>query len=72
MIRAFIHKPVFTTMLIMVLVIFGIKDYPLLGVDMTPEIDLPLVSVSVTYTGAAPEEMETLVIKPIENRVSQV
>ena len=72
MIRQFIHRPVFTTMLILVLVVFGIRAYPSLGVDLYPEIDLPLVSVTVTYTGAAPEEMETLVVKPIENRISQV
>ena len=72
MIKQFIHRPVFTTMLILVLVVFGIRAYPNLGVDLYPEIDLPLVSVTVTYTGAAPEEMETLVVKPIENRVSQV
>lgn len=72
MIKQFIHRPVFTTMLILVLVVFGIRAYPNLGVDLYPEIDLPLVSVNVTYTGASPEEMETLVIKPIENRVSQV
>src|SRR5574344_857156 len=72
MIKTFIERPVFTTMVIMILVVFGIRAYPQLGVDLYPEIDLPLVSVTVTYTGASPEEMETLVIKPIENRVSQV
>ncbi|MDD3396638.1 MAG: efflux RND transporter permease subunit [Acidaminococcaceae bacterium] len=72
MIKEFINRPVFTTMFILVLVVFGIRAYPSLGVDLNPEIDLPLVSVTVTYTGAAPEEMETLITKPIENRVSQV
>ena len=72
MIRTFIHRPVFTTMFVMLLVVFGIKAYPSLGVDLYPEVDYPLVSVTVTYEGAAPEEMETLISKPIENRVSQV
>ena len=72
MIRTFIHRPVFTTMFILLLVVFGIKAYPTLGVDLYPEVDFPLVSVTVTYEGAAPEEMETLITKPIENRVSQV
>ena len=72
MIRTFIHRPVFTTMFVMLLVVFGIKAYPSLGVDLYPEVDYPLVSVTVTYEGAAPEEMETLITKPIENRVSQV
>ena len=72
MIRTFIHRPVFTTMFVMLLVVFCIKAYPSLGVDLYPEVDYPLVSVTVTYEGAAPEEMETLITKPIENRVSQV
>ncbi len=72
MIETFIKRPVFTTMFILVLVVFGIRSYPALGIDLYPDIDLPLVGVTVTYEGTAPEEMETLVTKPIENRVSQV
>lgn len=72
MIGTFIRRPVFTTMLILILVVFGIRCYPEMGVDLNPDVDMPFVSVRVTYTGASPEEMETLVTKPIENRVSQV
>lgn len=72
MIATFIKRPVFTTMFILVLVVFGIRCYPEIGVDLNPDVDLPIVSVRVTYDGASPEEMETLVTKPIENRVSQV
>lgn len=72
MIGTFIRRPVFTTMFILLLVVFGIKAYPEIGVDMNPDVDLPIVSVRVTYSGASPQEMETLVTKPIENRVSQV
>lgn len=49
MIRTFIHRPVFTTMFILLLVVFGIKAYPNLGVDLYPEVEYPLVSVTVTY-----------------------
>lgn len=72
MIATFIRRPVFTTMLILLLVVFGIRSYPELGVDLNPDVDLPIVSVRVTYDGASPEEMETLITKPIEDRVSQV
>ena len=72
MIKTFIKRPVFTTMFVFVLVVFGILAYPKLGVDLYPEVDYPLVSVAVTYEGASPEEMESLITKPIENRVSQV
>lgn len=72
MIATFIKRPVFTTMFILLLVVFGIRCYPEIGVDLNPDVDLPIVSVRVTYDGASPEEMETLITKPIENRVSQV
>lgn len=72
MIATFIKRPVFTTMFILLLVVFGIKSYPELGVDLNPDVDLPIVAVSVTYEGASPSEMETLITKKIENRVSQV
>ena len=72
MIGTFIKRPVFTTMFVLLLVVFGIRCYPEIGVDLNPDVDLPIVSVRVRYDGASPEEMETLVTKPIENRVSQV
>ena len=72
MIATFIRRPVFTTMFVLLLVVFGIRCYPEIGVDLNPDVDLPIVSVRVTYDGASPEEMETLITKPIENRVSQV
>lgn len=72
MIGTFIRRPVFTTMLVLLLVVFGIRSYPEIGVDLNPDVDLPIVSVRVTYDGASPEEMETLITKTIENRVSQV
>ena len=67
MIGTFIRRPVFTTMFVLMLVVFGIRCYPNIGVDLTPDVDLPLVSVRVTYDGASPQEMETLITKPIEN-----
>lgn len=60
MIGTFIKRPVFTTMFILLLVVFGIRCYPEIGVDLNPDVDLPIVSVRVTYSGASPQEMETL------------
>ena len=72
MIKLFIRRPVFTTMLVMLLVVFGAGAYPSLGIDLYPDIELPIVTVTVTYTGASPEEMEGLISKPIEDAVSSV
>ncbi|QDR80341.1 efflux RND transporter permease subunit [Sporomusa termitida] len=72
MIDIFIRRPVFTTMLVMLLVVFGLTSYPGLGVDLYPDVEFPLVMVNVTYTGASPEEMESLITKPVEDAVSSV
>jgi hydrophobic/amphiphilic exporter-1 (mainly G- bacteria), HAE1 family len=72
MIKLFIRRPVFTTMLVMLLVVFGAGSYPSLGIDLYPDIELPIVTVTVTYTGASPSEMESLISKPIEDAVSSV
>ena len=55
MIKLFIRRPVFTTMLVMLLVVFGVTSYPSLGIDLYPDIDFPIVTVRITYTGASPE-----------------
>jgi HAE1 family hydrophobic/amphiphilic exporter-1 len=68
----FIKRPVFTTMVVMLLVVFGLNAYPRLGIDLYPDVDFPIVTVTVTWTGTSPEEMETLVTKPIEDAVSSV
>ncbi|HWR39411.1 MAG TPA: efflux RND transporter permease subunit, partial [Patescibacteria group bacterium] len=70
--RIFIKRPVFTTMLVFVLVVFGLSALPRIGIDLMPDVEFPLVSVLVTWTGASPEEMESLVTKPIEDAVSSV
>lgn len=72
MIDVFIKRPVFTTMLVMLLVVFGLNSYPGLGIDLYPDVEFPIVLVSVTYTGASPEEMESLITKPVEDAVSSV
>ncbi|MDZ4801770.1 MAG: efflux RND transporter permease subunit [Bryobacteraceae bacterium] len=67
-----IRRPVFATMLIMMLVVLGIDSYVKLGVDLFPKIDLPIVTITTTLRGAAPEEVETQVSKRIEEAVNTI
>lgn len=71
-IATFIKRPVFTVMLVMLLVVFGLGSYSTLGIDLNPDVDFPIVTVTVTYTGTSPEEMESLITKKIEDAVSSV
>lgn len=72
MIETFIKRPVFTTMVVMLLVVFGLGAYPTLGIDLNPDVEFPIVTATITYTGASPEEMESLITKPVEDAVSSV
>lgn len=67
-----IKRPVFAAMMIMALVVLGIFSYARLGVDLFPNIDFPVVTISATLRGASPEEIETSVTKPIEEAVNTI
>jgi len=62
-----IKNPVFAWMLMASLIIFGGISYKDLGVSQMPEIDFPVISVSVTWEGAAPEVMESDVTDVLED-----
>jgi HAE1 family hydrophobic/amphiphilic exporter-1 len=67
-----IKRPIFTVMLVSAPIVLGLASYPRLGVDLFPNVDLPLVTVTTTLRGASVEEMETGVTKPIEEIVNTV
>ncbi|MEX2260719.1 MAG: efflux RND transporter permease subunit [Bryobacteraceae bacterium] len=67
-----IQRPVFATMLVFALVVMGFAAYGNLGVDLFPKIEFPLVTVTTTLRGAAPEEIETQVTRRIEEAVNTV
>jgi len=67
-----IKRPVFATMFIVSFVVLGIVSMTRLGIDLFPEVNFPFVNVSVIYPGAAPEEVETLVTKPIEDAIAGI
>lgn len=70
MIKTCIKRKVTVVMLTMVVMLAGILAYSGMELAMTPNIDLPVALVSCTYTGTAPEEMEDLVTKPIEETLA--
>jgi HAE1 family hydrophobic/amphiphilic exporter-1 len=67
-----IRRPVFAWMVMAALIIFGLISYGRLGVSQLPNIDFPVVNVSLTWTGAAPEVMEKDVVDNIEQAVMTV
>ena len=71
-IRTFIARPVFTGMLTLVIVVFGLVAYPKIGVDQMPEVEFPIVTVTAVYPGADPETIESRVIDKLEESISAV
>ncbi|MDD5436614.1 MAG: efflux RND transporter permease subunit [Candidatus Omnitrophica bacterium] len=67
-----IKNPVFAWMLMAALVIFGIISYSRLGVGQLPDIDFPIVSINLTWEGAAPEVMETDVVDVVEDSLMSI
>jgi HAE1 family hydrophobic/amphiphilic exporter-1 len=67
-----IRRPVLATMLITFLVALGLFSYSKLAVDLFPNIDFPIVTVTTTLKGASVEEMESGVTKPIEEAVNAI
>jgi len=67
-----IKRPVFATMMVMALVVFGAFSYFRLGVDLFPNVDFPIVTVNTRLRGASPEEIETSITKPIEEAVNTI
>lgn len=67
-----VSRPVTTAMVYIALVVLGWVSLTRLSIDMLPEIDFPSITVFTSYEGVGPEEMETLITRPIEQAVSTV
>ena len=70
--RFSVHRPVFTTMVTLSVIILGGISLSRLPVDLMPDITYPTLSISTTYENASPEEIEELVTRPIEQAMSAV
>lgn len=67
-----IRRPVFTCMLMLAPIVLGLASYFRLGVELFPNVDIPVVVVTTTLKGASVEEMEAAVTKPVEEIVNTV
>jgi multidrug efflux pump len=67
-----IKRPVLATVMNLLLVVLGVMAYSTLTVRELPDIDPPIVSVEVTYTGASAAVVETRVTQILEDAVSGI
>jgi multidrug efflux pump len=67
-----IERPVFATVLSLVLVLLGLVSFDRLTIREYPKIDEPVVTVSTNYRGASPEIIESQVTKPLEDSIAGI
>ena len=68
----FIRRPVFALMINLAMVVTGVFAYTSLNIDIMPNMEFPVVTVTTTLEGAGPVEVEDQVTRPIEDAVAVV
>jgi hydrophobic/amphiphilic exporter-1 (mainly G- bacteria), HAE1 family len=67
-----IRRPVAVAMGFLALVVFGVVSFGRLQLDLLPDIAFPTVTIQTSYPGVGPQEIESLLSRPIEEAVSVV
>ncbi|MBU9712563.1 efflux RND transporter permease subunit [Evansella tamaricis] len=70
LIKESVMRPVGVIIIALVMIILGGVSLTGLKVDLMPEIELPIAAISTPYQGAAPQEVENLVTRPLEGALS--
>jgi HAE1 family hydrophobic/amphiphilic exporter-1 len=67
-----IKRPIFASVLILILVVVGAAGFFQLGVDRFPKVEFPNILITTTQAGASPESIETEITDPIEEAVNSI
>ena len=67
-----IRRPVLATVLVLIIILFGVVGYTSLGVREYPSVDNPIISVSASYPGANAEVIENQITEPLEQQINGI
>ena len=67
-----VKRPIFATVLVLLISVIGLAGYSKLGLDRFPNIDLPIVVVITRLPGAAPEDVETEITEKVEEACNTI
>src|SRR5690606_389997 len=70
--RVATRRPVFTTMMMLGLIVLGLFSCRRLPIDQFPEVDIPVVAVQTVYPGASPETVEREITRRLEEAFNPV
>ncbi len=67
-----IKRPVTTVTIMGAIIVFGLMAFASMGIDLFPEVDIPVVTITTTLTGSSPEVMDREVTDVIEEQVNTI
>ena len=67
-----IKRPVLATMMMLALVTLGLFSYQHLNIDMYPDVEIPVLTITTQYEGAPPESVEREVTRKIEESINSI
>lgn len=67
-----VKQPVFVTSIVILMLAAGGLLMTRLGVDLYPDVAFPTITATVEYPGAGPDEVETQILKPLEDEVATI
>ena len=67
-----IKRPVLSTVLTLIIILFGIIGYQSLGVREYPSVDNPIISVTCSYSGANADVIENQITEPLEQNINGI
>jgi HAE1 family hydrophobic/amphiphilic exporter-1 len=67
-----IKRPVAMLMVILVIVVLGVVSFSRLSIDLLPDIKVPVAIVLTTYGGSGPQEIESMITRPLEEVVGTI
>jgi HAE1 family hydrophobic/amphiphilic exporter-1 len=70
--QASVQRPIFTTMVTLMIVVLGAVSWSRLRIDLLPNIEMPTVTIRTEYEGASPEVIEGLVTQIVEEIIATV
>ncbi len=67
-----VKRPIFMSCVLAAVLVLGVMSMKQLPLELFPDVTFPIVTVQTVYPGAGPEEIETLVTKPIEEELGSI
>ncbi len=72
LLEKFLNNPLVIVLMVIIMAISGVYSWLHMPVDLFPNLNIPVVNIICHYPGASPEDMETLISRPVENQIKSI